>query len=713
MSTQSQGASVAKKNMNFINRELSWLEFNQRVLDEATNETVPLLERLGFLAITSSNLDEFFMVRVGGLKLLVRGGIKKPDPSGLSPLEQLARIYNRAHRMVADQYTCYRTQIEPELLANGIRRTSFAELSLRQREALAKHFDSFLFPIATPMALDGSDPFPLLANLGLYMGVALKPEGRKRKPRYAVVPIGTGIERVVSVQVESGVFVYILVEDLVREFVDRFFPGQEILACAPFRITRNADMSIQEEFASDLIAEMEKVLNARQTSGCVRLEVAVGASPDLVSFLVDVLSLEEQDVFQIDGPLDVTALRSLISQGRRASLLNDPWPPQPSAMVDSRKSMFSEISRGDIFLSVPFESFDPVVRFVQEAAEDPDVMAIKQILYRTSSGSPVIAALRRAAENGKYVTAIVEIKARFDEANNMVWARELERAGVQVVYGIRGFKTHGKICVVVRREPEGVVRYVHFGTGNYNDNTAKLYCDVGILTRNDDLGSDASAFFNAICGYSEPQQYRKLVQAPLGLRKEILELIEGETERRRQGQKALIMAKMNSLVDPEIIEALYRASQVGVDIRLNVRGICCLRPGKKELSESIQVVSIVDRFLEHSRIFYFHQGGAKRVYISSADWMPRNLDRRIELLVPIEEKACKKRLIEILKICLADTVKGRRILSDGTYENVAAEGKKALRSQTVLYQQACAAANAAKVARRTVFEPHLPPDKEP
>ena len=700
---------MAKKIVRYMNRELSWLEFNQRVLDEAQSPDVPLLEQLFFLTIVASNLDEFYMVRVGGLTLMEEAGITTPDAAGLSPAEQLKQIHQRSRRMIRSLYAAYR-QMVPALAEHGIRRLLTSDLTPAQVDDLESRFLQSLFPVVTPMALRTGDAFPLLSNLGLYIIVKVGPEPRKRTPRYALVPLSKGLDRVIPIATDDGSHPFVLVEDVIQHFVGHLFPGQEILEAVPFRVTRNENIPVEDEFALDLVAEMKKVLRRRKTGDCVRLEIDQGASDATSAFLSGSLRVKDDAVLKVNGPLHLTDLRGLLATEGTEHLRYETWLPQGNPDIDPTQSIFSQIATRDIVVSHPFERFDPVVRLVQEAAEDPDVLAIKQILYRTSANSPIIAALRRAAENGKSVTVLVELKARFDEANNIEWARHLERNGVQVIYGIKGLKTHAKVCLVVRREVAGVVRYMHFRTGNYNDKTAKLYTDVGLLTRNPDLGMDASAFFNAVGGYSEPQQYLKLVQAPLSLRETLVDLIDGETERRRQGHKAQILAKMNSLVEPSVIEALYRASAAGVDVKLNVRGICCLRPGVKGLSQNIQVVSIVDRFLEHSRIFFFLHGGAKKMYISSADWMPRNLQRRIELMVPVEDSRCRKKLMHILKTCMNDSVKGRHILPDGGHIRPATkDSRKSGRAQEILYRDACSAAVEALQAKRTKFEPHLPP----
>ena len=694
----------------FINRELSWLEFNQRVLDEALNPDVPLLDRLFFLTVTASNLDEFFMVRVGGLQLLDAGGVSDPDPAGLTPREQLTRIRARVAAMVRDMQDCFVNRMEPELARNGIRRHTVDSLTPEQTEALHRRFMHELFPVFSPQALpqSGADRFPTLTNLRLHVAVMLAPEGRKRTPRFALIPLGPYAGRIVPVPSDDNTFHYILLEDLIVAWIDAFFPGQAILHACPFRITRNADMRVEESFAEDLIEEMKKVLARRQVSGCVRLEIDARAPEALRDYLAGHLRIGPEAIVPADGVTDLTGLQAVAALDGFDQLRYPKWAPRPNWRVDPARPMFEQIRRRDIPVLLPYEHFDPVTRFIEEAAADPDTLAIKQVLYRVSGRSPVVSALRHAAEAGKQVTVLVELKARFDEANNIAWAERLERAGAQVIYGIKNLKTHAKICLVVRREPEGIIRYCHFGTGNYNDKTARVYTDVGFLTCDPDLGADASQFFNTVTGFSEPQPYRKLVQAPINLRDQLIGLIEAEAQRARQGEPAGIRAKMNALVDPPVIEALYAASQAGVDIRLNVRGTCCLRPGVKGLSETIRVVSIIDRFLEHSRIFSFHHGGNPLLFISSADWMPRNLSRRIELMVPVEDKTVRRMFLHLLDTCLADTVKGRELLGDGSYRppTPADTGR---RSQQELYKEATLRAGDRRQRTRTVFEPHLPP----
>ncbi len=690
----------------YINRELSWLAFNQRVLDEASDPSVPLLERLNFLSITASNLDEFFMVRIGELEFLHRQGSRKLDATGLSPTGQLRLVRERVRDMVNEQYRCFRVALAPSLADAGLERLEPESLDARAAGAVNAYFNRAVFPVITPMEVSGPADFPLLTGLGLTLAVRLAPAPPHATERFALLPLGARVERFVDVP-ESRVCGYVLIEDLIRQHVSAFFPGQTVAECVLFRLTRSADQRVREDMGGDLLSEMEVVLSSRRKSHCVRLEVESRVSPRLFRFLRDAMGLHDDQTYRVDGPLDLSAFRRLVGTPGFQDLRYAEWPPQPSPDVDPRNDIFTEITRHNILLSHPYESFDPVVRLVSEAADDPDVLAIKQILYRTSPDSPIVAALGRAARAGKYVTAIVELKARFDEARNIKWARALEEDGVQVIYGIKGLKTHAKLCIVVRREGANVVRYCHFGTGNYNERTARLYTDVGFLTRDPDLGNDASRFFNAITGRSEPQSLVKLAAAPLTLKAQLIDLIRGEAQRRRDGQETLIMARMNALVDDEIIAALYEASAEGVPIQLNVRGTCCLRPGVNPYSKTISVVSIVDRFLEHSRVFYFFHGGEERVFISSADWMPRNLDRRIELLIPVEDAPCRQRLVELLRLGFADNVKARRLQPDGRYRRLRPKtGEPAVRSQEAQYLQACERSLLARRRRRTVFEPH-------
>jgi polyphosphate kinase len=696
----------------FINRELSWLEFNQRVLEQAMYGKVPLLERLKFLAITASNLDEFFMVRVGSLQIQEEQSPDSKDPTGLTPAEQLVLVHDRVDQIVHDQYSCYLEQIEPNLRAEGLEHIHIEEASLRHREAAERVFHDEIYPILSPMHVT-TDNFPLLNNLGLYLCVRVKAESLLttaatdgQESNFFLIPIGPNTPRFITLPSDRG-YSYALLEDIAANFIGTFFPSSEVLECVPFRITRNSDISVREDGAADLMRGMEKVLSARRVADSVRIEIATSASEQTTSFLQKALQLSPRDLFRIPGPLDLASMMHLTNTEGFPGLRDSVWTPQRSPLIDPSVSMFQTIAQQDVLLCHPYESFEPVVRWLEEAAEDPDVLAIKQVLYRTSRRSSIVSALKRAAERGKYVTAVLELKARFDEARNIEWARELERAGVQVIYGVKWLKTHAKVCIVVRREPHGIVRYCHFGTGNYNESTARMYSDISYLTCDEQLGNDASSFFNAIAGFSQPQQFQRLEMAPIGLRRRLLMLIEGETQRKKQGQRAHIAAKLNSLVDPELIEALYKASQAGVTIRLNIRGQCCLKPGVPGLSENIHVVSIVDRFLEHARVLYFYHGGDELIFISSADWMPRNLDRRIELLVPIEDPTSQRRLISILDTYFRDNQNAWELQPDGTYVRLSPGADQSkFRAQRVLYDTSVAAIQQVEQTRHTTFQPH-------
>jgi len=700
-------ATMAKaKAEQFINRELSWLAFNQRVLDLAFDGRVPLLERVRFLAITASNLDEFFMVRVGGLQMLAAQGVSRKDIAGTRPDGQLRAIGRRVQAMVRQQETCYR-ELEGGLAARGIRRLRPEGLTDEQRAYCRMAFEREVYPVLSPVAFIGAREAPLLSNRVLYLGVRLTGEGRQAGARLAVLPLARPLSRLVTLPSRGG-YAFMLLEDLVAMHAGRFFAGQAIAECAPLRITRNADLSVREDMAADLLAEMETVLDKRKRSACVRLELDSRARPALEAALVRRLGVPGDSVCRTAAPLDLAALSALCDLKGYGDLLHEPWPPQMPPETAVNADMFETIRRRDILLYHPFDAFEPVVRFVQQAAADPDVVAIKQVLYRTGRRSAITAALAQAARGGKHVTAVVELKARFDEARNIEWAHDLEDAGVQVVYGVKGLKTHAKVCIVVRREGGVLRRYVHIGTGNYNEITAGIYTDASFLSADDALGADASALFNAITGFSQPAEYLTISAAPIGLRDRIIELIRVETESARQGRPAFIRAKLNSLADARTIHALYEASQAGVRVDLNVRGVCCLRPGVPGLSERISVVSIVDRFLEHSRILCFCSGGEPAVFVSSADWMPRNFDRRVELLAPVTDGRCRERLLSILDLCLADNVNAWVLRSDGSYERRTPGRKVRVRSQEELYRGACAAADAARKARPTVFEPHRP-----
>jgi polyphosphate kinase len=699
----------------FLNRELSWLEFNRRVFEEATDPSVPLLERLRFLSITSANLDEFFMVRVGGLQQLLDEGKRAFDPTGMTTREQLTEISRRTHEFVAEQCACFVQDIGPKLAGAGIRCLTPEQIGPEYAEYLERLFDREIYPIIAPRAVESSADFASLIGLGLELLVRLRPAtASSRKPRFAIITLPKRLSRFITVPVQQQGYDYALLEDVVCMFKEALFPGEAVLECVPFRITRNADLIIREDLAGDLLSQMREVLDARKRSGCVRLEVGKSISKVALAFLKQVLEVTNDQIYHVSGPLDLAAYREIAGRAGYENLKYEPWPPQASPDAPPGESIFEAIARRDILLFHPYEGFEPVVRLLEQAADDPDVLAIKQILYRTSGSSPIVAALARAAGKGKHVTVVVELKARFDEARNIDWAQALEQSGVQVIYGLRRLKVHAKTCIIVRRETAGVRRYVHFGTGNYNEVTAKLYSDVSLMTCNEDFGADATQFFNTITAYSQPIKYRRIDAAPLGLRARLLTLIESEGQRCKQGQTGHIMAKLNSLVDADVIQALYAVSQQGVKVQLNVRGVCCLRPGAPRLSENIEVVSIVDRYLEHSRILYFHHGGEPLVFISSADWMPRNLDRRVELLVPVQDPSCQVRLISILKTTFQDNTKACRLKADGYYERLQPLGHvKPLRSQQVFFEQAHNAAKQAQQNRYQTFIPQRPASPPP
>ena len=700
---------MALKSSEYLNRELSWLEFNQRVLDEARDESLPVLERLKFIAITASNLDEFFMVRVGSLKMMIEEGINRPDASGASPTEQLAAINKRCQTLVETQYDTLLNQIDPLMREAGIVRQYKEELTEKQFNMVGTFIDEEILSVLTPMVVDEEEEFPSLINQSL--NVCIQVENEEQQRRFVVIPFGYTNQRFITLPSESG-YQYILLEDALAIFMGRLFPGETVVETVPFRITRNADFQLREDMAPDLMEGMKEVIDSRKAGSCVRLEISDNITTNMMKFLCKGLHIKRDAVYAAPGPIDLNAFMQLAFIGGFDELRYKSWPPLPVPEIDPRESMFDTIAERDLVLSHPYESYDPVIRLLEEAAEDPDVLAIKQTLYRTSSDSAIVAALIKAADKGKHVTALVELKARFDEARNIEWATKLEQADIQVIYGVKGLKTHAKICVIVRREPSGIRKYMHFGTGNYNESTAKLYSDISLMTCNEDFGADATNFFNAVTGYSQPHQFHKLVMAPIGLREKILELIAVETDRKKHGEKARITAKFNSLVDPGIIEALYEASKAGVKIRLNIRGICCLKPGVKGLSENITVVSVIDRFLEHSRIFHFLHGGDDRVYISSADMMTRNLDRRVELLVPVEDPEGKEKLISILGTYFKDNVKAHQLNEDGTYTSLKkSSDKKEIQSQEVLYHLAQKNLEEAERSQKLVFEPHRAENK--
>lgn len=694
----------------FLNRELSWLQFNLRVLEEALDATNPLLERLKFATIVASNLDEFFMVRVAALKHAVDEGDTSPDLAGLTPGQQLREISQRAHDMVERLYGAVVEGILPALAERGIRLVPAESLDAAQRAALAKHFKDEVLPVLTPLAIDFSRPFPMLLGLSLNLAVLLAPGEGEDAKRLAVVQVPARLPRLVRPVGGDGT-TYVLLEDLVRAELPALFSGQEVLEAAVFRVARDAELDLDDEGGRDFLEAVEEELHKRRRSLVIRLEVEATAGDGLIGLLMDRVAVEADDVYRVRGPLDIRAFSQLVELPALEDLRDPPLRPLAAVEAASQDVLFDVLDQRDILLHHPYDSFDPVVSLVARAADDPDVLAIKQTLYRTSGESPLVQALVRAAEQGKQVTVLVELLARFDEQTNIRWARSLEEAGAHVIYGIRGYKTHAKICLVVRRGRQGIRRYVHLGTGNYNDRTARIYTDFGLMTSDSAIGEDASAFFNALTGYSDAPRMKKLAMAPTTLRERFVKLIERETRRALEGQAAEIKAKMNALVDEEIIRALYDASKAGVRVRLAVRGICCLRPGLKGVSETIEVVSIVDRFLEHARIFAFRNGGDEEVYLGSADWMPRNLDRRIELLFPVETPEPRQKVLGALDAMFSDNVKSRWLLPDGTYRRKRlAKGEEAFRSQIHLYREAQKALERARATSAVLLEPLSSPE---
>lgn len=670
----------------YYNRELSWLLFNDRILQEAQDESLPLFERLKFLSITASNLDEFYMIRVASLKDMVNVDYDKPDMAGMRPMEQLLTINERAKEMVSMQYETYNKTLLPLLKDNGLHViTSHKKLSKEQKQYVDKYFLENVYPVLTPMAVDASRPFPLIRNKSLNIAAILRKE---EEIEMATVQVPGVLERIVEIPGAEGVTTVILLEEIIMRNIQQLFLNYKVECAYPFRIMRNADLTIEEEDAVDLLEEIEKQIKKRQWGEIIRLEVSECMDKRLLKWLRKELSVKEEDIFKIHGPLDLTFLMKMYGLKGFASLKNSPIIPAPVPRLQGDGDIFSKIRKGDILLHHPYQTFDPVVEYVKSAATDKNVLAIKQTLYRVSGNSPIVAALAKAAENGKQVTVLVELKARFDEENNIGWARMLEKAGCHVIYGLVGLKTHCKITLVVRKEKDGIRRYVHLGTGNYNDSTAKLYTDMGLFTCNERIGEDATAVFNMISGYSEPPVWNKLYLAPLWLRDGFVELIRNEAKNAKKGKKAQIIAKMNSVCDKGIISELYAASAAGVKIQLIVRGICCVKVGIPGVSDNITVRSIVGTFLEHSRIFYFENGGEPKVFMGSADWMPRNLDKRVEIVFPVEDKRLKKEIIHILDVQLKDTLKAHLMNGDGSYTKQDLQGKELLCAQEFFIEEA-------------------------
>lgn len=671
------------KNVKYYeNRELSWIKFNERILGEAKDRTTPLFERLKFLSITASNLDEFFMIRVASLKDMVNAGYKKADIAGLKPEEQLEKIYEQTHKLVDAQYSAYNRSLLSLLKQNKfVIIKQHESLSQKQQKFVDNYFSENVYPVLTPMAVDSSRPFPLIRNKSLNIGALISKKDSDSELDFATVQVPSVLPRIVVLPKEGDVVQVILLEEIIERNISRLFLNYNVVCAHPYRIMRNADLSIDEDEAADLLKEIQRQIKRRQWGEVIRLEVEKDMDSRLLKLLKKELNVKTDDIYKINGPLDLTFLMKMYAMEGFDKLKLEKHIPKKHPRLLGDYDIFEEIRKGDILLHHPYVTFDPVVKFVRQAAEDDKVLAIKQTLYRVSGNSPIIAALALAAENGKQVTVLVELKARFDEENNIVWAKMLEKAGCHVLYGLVGLKTHSKITLVVRKEDDGIRRYVHLGTGNYNDATAKLYTDVGLLTCSDSIGEDATAVFNMLSGYSEPPAWNKLSLAPLWLRDRFLSLILREADYAKEGKKAKIIAKMNSLCDKEIIAALYTASRAGVKIELIVRGICCLKTGIPGVSENIKVRSIVGNFLEHARIFYFYNAGEEEFYMASADWMPRNLDKRVEIMFPIEDETLKQETMEILRIQLADTVKAQELCSDGNYKKVKSRGKEKLCAQ--------------------------------
>ena len=673
---------------NFYNREMSWLLFNYRILNEAKDKTIPLFERTKFLSITASNLDEFFMIRVASLIDLKNAGVKKKDIAGLSPEEQLSMIIPETKEMMNNQYSTLNRSILPALETNGLKLVKhYEDLTEKQAKYVDKYFERDVYPVLTPMAVDSSRPFPLITNKTLNIG-ALIHDKKKDVVDIATVQVPSVLPRIVFLPSDSGVTEIILLEEVIEKNLFKLFLNYEIICAHPYRIMRNADLSIDEDDAADLLKEIEKQIKMRAWGQVIKLEIEADMDKRLLKELRRQLNVESDAVYSINGPLDLTFLMKVSGLEGFDHLRYKKYIPQPVRGLNNDESIFDQIKRKDILLHHPYDEFIPVVKFIRQAAVDPDVLAIKQTLYRVSGNSPIVAALAQAAENGKQVTVLVELKARFDEENNINWARKLEKAGCHVIYGLVGLKTHSKIALVVRREEDGIRRYVHLGTGNYNDITAKLYTDMGMFTASDAIGEDATAVFNMLSGYSEPPAWNKLLVAPIWMKDKFVSLINREANNARANKEARIIAKMNSLCDPVIIKALYEASNAGVKIDLIVRGICCLKAGVKGLSENITVRSIVGNFLEHSRIFYFYNSGFEDVYMGSADWMPRNLDKRVEITFPVEDEDIKKRVMDILRVQLADTLKAHIMQPDGNYEKQDLRGREKIEAQAYFCKEA-------------------------
>ncbi len=705
----------------FQNRELSWLDFNRRVLAEAESAAVPLLERCKFAAIVSSNLDEFFMVRVALVHRAAEAEAGPLGPDQRPPKQVLESISAKSHALVDDQYACLNRELLPALAEAGVELVRTAGLSLADREHLGDYFDSQILPVLTPLAVDPAHPFPLLANCAVYLLFQVKPHELETGQKFfaradtVLMQVPVGLRRFVSLPAASGRLRLALLEDVIGLFAERALRGYSVVGSQVFRVTRDAEFTVDEEQSENLLSAVEQQLRSRRRGVPVRLELEAGGSPAIEDYLRVQLGLAEADIYRAAGPADLRCLFALPGLVDRPELSDPAWLPQRHPRLTGDEDLFSVIREQDLALLLPYHSFDPVVEFVRQAAGDPEVLAIKITLYRVAGGSPLVQALIAAAENGKQVTALIELRARFDEEANINWARRLDAAGAHVIYGVVGYKTHAKTCLVVRREEGGIRRYVHLSTGNYNDRTARLYTDVALFTARPEFGADISAFFNVITGYSLPPKWHRIAMAPTGLRERFIGLIEREIERHSPETPGFLRGKMNSLIDPQIIGALYRASQAGVKIDLAVRGMTRLRAGVKGMSENIRLVSVVDRFLEHPRIYYFHNGGDEEVYCASADWMERNLDSRLELLFPVVDAEARRLALRNLELTLADNVKAWELGPDDVYRRRPRSADEApQRSQEILYREAAQAAKVQSTQRRqSLFVAKTAPESRP
>jgi polyphosphate kinase len=664
----------------YINRELSWLEFNARVLAEAGDPGVPLYERAKFLAIFAANLDEFFMVRVAGLQAQLSGEVEEPTADGMTPHRQLAAISARAQELTTEQYRVW-NGLRPELMREGVALISPSELDAKEQAAIDEYFAKEIFPALTPIAIDPVHPFPHVRNKSINVGMIFEKRPHSTEPSFGLVQVPRLIPRLIRVPLEGTRRAFVAIEDLIVRHTKLVFPQLRVTGQYAFRVTRNFDLQVDDDEAEDLMRTLQNELRRRERGNAVRLEVSGNPPQDSLNWLCRALGLDaRRDVYVVDGPLFLGDMTVLSAGDERRDLRDEAFTPQYVPPLRDSEDFFETIAGRDVILHHPYESFEAVIDFLSQAAEDPRVIAIKQTLYRTGGESPLVRALQRAAELGKQVTALVELKARFDEESNIAWARALERSGVNVMYGLIGFKTHAKVLIVVRRERGGLRRYVHLATGNYNQQTARLYEDISMFTAREDIAEDATSFFNMLTGYSAPARWNRLIVAPLGLHEAVLGLIAREAEHARAGRPAGIVAKMNSLVDPDVIAALYGAAQAGVPIDLLVRGICCLRPGVEGISDKVRVHTVIDRFLEHARIFHFKNGGSDELFCSSADWMPRNFRRRVEVMFPVLDEVLRQRMIEeVLGLMRSDTAKGWLLGTNGQYTRCAP--REGVRSQ--------------------------------